>query len=38
MHASVETMHPEVTTLGHRWLGFALAFAALTIWSGWFAR
>ncbi len=37
MHASVETMHPEVTTLGHRWLGFALAFAALTIWSGWFA-
>ena len=22
---------------GRRWLGFALAFAALTIWSGWFA-
>ncbi len=37
MQASVDMMHPKVATPGRRWLGFALAFAALTIWSGWFA-
>ncbi len=37
MHASVEIPSPEAALPQRRWLGFALAFAALIIWSGWFA-
>ena len=37
MHASVEIPSTEAAVPQRRWLGFALAFAALTIWSGWFA-
>ncbi len=37
MQASVETMLPRATAPRRRWLGYALAFAALAIWSGWFA-
>jgi drug/metabolite transporter (DMT)-like permease len=35
MSAVVEVTHTKAP--GRRWLGFALAFAALIIWSGWFA-
>lgn len=37
MAVAAETTYPKTAVPGHRWLGFALAFAALTIWSGWFA-
>ena len=35
MSAAVEVAPARAA--GHRWLGFALAFAALIVWAGWFA-
>jgi drug/metabolite transporter (DMT)-like permease len=37
MHTAVEMASTEIAIPRRRWLGFALALAALIIWSGWFA-
>lgn len=36
-NASIKAASPKAAAARRRWLGFALAFAALIIWSGWFA-
>ncbi len=37
MHASIDTTSADKAARRRHWLGLALALAALTIWSGWFA-